>query len=42
MAWFEEVLPRHLEIVFEINRRLLETVRSRFAGDEGAREPGVV
>ena len=35
VAWFEEVLPRHLEIVFEINRRLLETVRSRFAGDEG-------
>src|ERR1700722_12516659 len=35
VAWFEEILPRHLEIVFEINRRLLETVRSRFAGDEG-------
>ena len=35
MAWFEEMLPRHLEIVFEINRRLLETVRSRFRGDEG-------
>ena len=35
MAWFEEILPRHLEIVFEINRRLLETVRSRFGGDEG-------
>ena len=35
VAWFEEVLPRHLEIVFEINRRLLETVRSRSGGDEG-------
>jgi starch phosphorylase len=34
VAWFEEILPRHLEIVFEINRRLLETVRSRFGGDE--------
>jgi starch phosphorylase len=35
VAWFEEVLPRHLEIVYEINRRLLETVRSRSGGDEG-------
>ena len=29
------LLPRHLEIIFEINRRLLEAVRSRFPGDEG-------
>ena len=35
LAWFEALLPRHLEIVFEINRRLLEDVRSRFPGDEG-------
>jgi glycogen phosphorylase len=35
VAWFEEVLPRHLDIVYEINRRLLEAVRSRFPGDEG-------
>jgi len=35
LAWFEMVLPRHLEIVFEINRRLLDGVRSRFPGDEG-------
>jgi starch phosphorylase len=35
VAWFEEVLPRHLAIVYEINRRLLETVRLRSAGDEG-------
>ena len=35
LAWFETLLPRHLEIVFEINRRLLEDVRSRFPGDEG-------
>ena len=35
VAWFEIMLPRHLEIVFEINRRLLDSVRSRFPGDEG-------
>ena len=29
------MLPRHLEIIFEINRRLLEVVRNRFPGDEG-------
>jgi hypothetical protein len=29
------LLPRHLEIIFEINRRLLESVRRRFPGDEG-------
>jgi len=34
LAWFETMLPRHLEIIFEINRRLLDTVRSRFPGDE--------
>ena len=32
------LLPRHLEIILEINRRLLEEVRSRFAGDEGRME----
>jgi glycogen phosphorylase len=35
LAWFELLLPRHLEIVFEINRRLLDEVRSRFPGDQG-------
>jgi starch phosphorylase len=35
LAQFEELLPRHLEIIYEINRRLLETARARFAGDEG-------
>jgi glycogen phosphorylase len=34
LAWFEIMLPRHLEIVLEINRRFLDSVRSRFLGDE--------
>ncbi len=34
LAWFEMMLPRHLEIIFEINRRFLDDVRSRFPGDE--------
>jgi glycogen phosphorylase len=33
--WFEVILPRHLEIIYEINRRLLDAVRTRFPGDEG-------
>jgi glycogen phosphorylase len=35
LVWFERLLPRHLEIVLEINRRLLEAVRERFPGDAG-------
>jgi len=35
LAWFELLLPRHLEIILEINRRLLEAVRERFPGDAG-------
>ena len=35
LAWFEALLPRHLEIIYEINRRLLDSVRTRFPGDEG-------
>jgi starch phosphorylase len=31
--WFEIMLPRQLEIIHEINRRLLDDVRSRFPGD---------
>jgi starch phosphorylase len=38
LAWFEEMLPRHLEIIFEINRRLLDAVRARVPGGEGAIE----
>jgi glycogen phosphorylase len=34
-AWFATMLPRHLEIILEINRRLLDEVRNRFPGDEG-------
>ena len=34
-AWFEILLPRHLEIIYEINRRLLDEVRLRFPGDDG-------
>jgi glycogen phosphorylase len=35
LAWFEQLLPRHLEIVLEINRRLIDEVRARFPGDVG-------
>jgi glycogen phosphorylase len=35
LEWFEVMLPRHLEIVYEINRRLLDQVRARFPGDVG-------
>jgi glycogen phosphorylase len=35
VEWFELMLPRHLEIILEINRRLLDAVRERFPGEEG-------
>jgi starch phosphorylase len=35
LAWFEALLPRHLEIIFEINRRLLDSVRARYPDDLG-------
>src|ERR1700744_2017530 len=35
LPWFQMLVPRQLEIIFEINRRLLELVRSRYPGDEG-------
>lgn len=31
---FKSILPRHLEIIFEINARFLNDVRIRFLGDE--------
>ena len=34
VAWFESMLPRHLEILYEINRRLLDHARERFPGDD--------
>jgi glycogen phosphorylase len=33
VAWFEEMLPRQLEIIYEINRRFLGDARGRFPGD---------
>src|SRR5215472_7559890 len=35
VEWFERLIPRHLEIIFEINRRFLDDVRRRFPSDEG-------
>ncbi|HSE67857.1 MAG TPA: glycogen/starch/alpha-glucan family phosphorylase, partial [Gemmatimonadales bacterium] len=35
LRWFEVLLPRHLEIILEVNRRLLDEVRRRFPGDDG-------
>jgi starch phosphorylase len=34
VAWFQDLLPRHLEIIREINRRFLDDVRARYPGDE--------
>jgi glycogen phosphorylase len=34
LAWFEIMLPRHLEIIFEINRRLVDEVRTRYPWDD--------
>jgi starch phosphorylase len=34
LPMFRELLPRHLEIIYEINRRFLDVVRTRFPGDE--------
>jgi len=35
VAWFAALIPRQLEIIYEINRRLLDEVRVRFPGDDG-------
>jgi starch phosphorylase len=32
---FRQILPRHLEIIYEINHRFLNEVRQRYPGDEG-------
>jgi starch phosphorylase len=34
VAWFEQLLPRQLEIIYEINRRFLGDVRGRFPADK--------
>ena len=34
VQWFQDLLPRHLEIIYEINRRFLDEVRARHPGDE--------
>jgi len=34
LALFSKVLPRHLELIYEINARFLDEVRIRFLGDE--------
>ena len=34
LTLFAESLPRHLEIIYEINRRFLDEVRAKFPGDE--------
>ena len=34
LEWFETMLPRHMDIILEINRRLLKEARSRLGDDE--------
>jgi starch phosphorylase len=34
VAWLQDMLPRQLEIIYEINRRFLGDVRRSFPGDE--------
>ncbi len=34
LHWFELLIPRNLEIIYEINHRFLDSVRQRFPGDE--------
>ena len=35
IALFHSLLPRHLEIIYEINRRFLDDVRIKFPNDDG-------
>ena len=35
LHYFQQMLPRHLEIIYEINRRFLDDARRRYPGDEG-------
>jgi starch phosphorylase len=34
LPWFQLLLPRQLDIIYEINRRFLDDVRKRFPGDD--------
>ena len=34
VAWFQDLLPRHLEIIYEINRRFLDDVRAQYPADD--------
>jgi glycogen phosphorylase len=34
LHYFQQMLPRQLEIIYEINRRFLDDARSRYPGDE--------
>jgi|SRR5271155_3326752 len=34
VRYFEQMVPRHLEIIYEINRRFLDDVRRRYPVDE--------
>jgi len=34
LALFAKLLPRHLEIIYEVNRRFLDDLRSRYPGDD--------
>jgi len=34
VSWFEDILPRQLEIIYEINRRFLNQVREQYPGDD--------
>src|SRR5262245_16913544 len=38
VAFFETLIPRHLEIIYEVNRRFLDDVRGRHPGDDGRLE----
>lgn len=35
LSVFQKLLPRHIEIIYEINSRFLEQARARFPGDDG-------
>jgi len=36
LHYFQQIVPRQLEIIFEINRRFLDDVRRRYPNDDAA------